>query len=156
MATHLSARIAWHDSAWNGTVCRQPSCNTSCIVHDYIRDVRNDARENDDAGQPLPELDGYLPPCSYEASTYASIGYVIEHRDPVEERGLTTYQFQSDVAQRAGMGKAAWRRRAMQRRPRVNQEVRLRATFLGCLGADLASAGKGWRAWSHRPVETAQ
>ena len=88
MTTHLSARIAWHDSSWNGSVCRQPSCNTSCIVHDYIRDARDDKREDDDAGRPFSELDGYLPPCTYEASTYAPIGYAIEHSDPVEGRGL--------------------------------------------------------------------
>jgi len=57
MATHLSARIAWHDSAWNGSVCRQPSCNPSCVVHDYIRDAWDDAREDGDAGRPFPELD---------------------------------------------------------------------------------------------------
>lgn len=22
---HLTARVAWHDSRWNGTVCRRPS-----------------------------------------------------------------------------------------------------------------------------------
>lgn len=88
MTTHLSARIAWHDSAWNGSVCQRPSCNTSCIVHDYIRDVRDDAREETDAGRPFDKLEDYLPPCSYEASTYAPVGYAIEHKDPVEGRGL--------------------------------------------------------------------
>ncbi len=88
MTTHLSARIAWHDSSWNGSVCRQPTCNVSCIVHDYIRDARNDAKENEDAGKPFPDLDGYMPPCSYEAATYSPFGYTIEHTDPVEGRGL--------------------------------------------------------------------
>lgn len=88
MTTHLSARIAWHDSAWNGLVCRQPSCNTSCIVHDYIRDARDDATEDANAGRPFAELADYLPPCSYEAATYAPIGYAIEHHDPVEGRKL--------------------------------------------------------------------
>lgn len=88
MTTHLSARIAWHDSAWNGSVCRKPSCNTSCIVHDYIRDARKDDFEDANAGKPFADLDGHPPPCSYEASTYAPIGYAIEHHDPVEGRKL--------------------------------------------------------------------
>lgn len=88
MATHLSARIAWHDSGWNGAVCQKPSCNAACMVHDYIRDSRDDAREDADAGKSFAALDGYLPPCSYEASTYGGVSYAIEHTDPVEGRSL--------------------------------------------------------------------
>lgn len=88
MATHLSARIAWHDSSWNGAVCRSPGCNTSCMVHDYVRDARDEVRETADAGRKFAELDGYVPPCNYEAATYGANGYAIVHRDPVEGRGL--------------------------------------------------------------------
>ncbi|MER9142068.1 AAA family ATPase [Mesorhizobium sp. M0871] len=88
MTTHLSARIAWHDTGWNGSICRKPSCNTSCIVHEHIRDSRDDTTEDSNAGEPFANLKGYLPPCNYEAATYASTGYSIEHRDPVEGRGL--------------------------------------------------------------------
>ncbi len=88
MTTHLSARIAWHDSGWNGAVCRRPSCNASCIVHDYIRDARDDALEDELAARPFAELTDYLPPCSYEASTYGARGYRIVHQDPVAGRGL--------------------------------------------------------------------
>ena len=69
---------------------------------------------------------------------------------------LTTHQFRAGFAQRGGRGRADWRRRAMQRSPRVNQETRLRATFLRRLPAGLASAGRGREASSCTPVETAQ
>jgi exodeoxyribonuclease V alpha subunit len=85
---HLSARIAWHDSAWNGRICRAPRCNSSCIVHDYIRNARNDDTEDALAGEELADLSTYIPPCSYDAATYGERGYAIEHHDPVEGRGL--------------------------------------------------------------------
>lgn len=88
MTTHLSARIAWHDSGWNGAVCAKPSCNASCIAHEYIRDARDDVREDQLATRPFADLTDYLPPCSYEAATYGARGYRIMHRDPVGGRGL--------------------------------------------------------------------
>ena len=39
----------------------------------------------------------------------------------------------------------------MRRSPRVKQEVRLRATFLGRLRAGLVLAGSGWLIWPHNP-----
>ena len=36
---HLTARVAWHDSRWNGSVCRQPSCNAFCVALDRSPDV---------------------------------------------------------------------------------------------------------------------
>ena len=46
---HISARVAWHDGAWNGAVCSEASCSASRIVHDYIRKSR------DDTGIPDPD-----------------------------------------------------------------------------------------------------
>jgi len=31
MTVHISARIAWHDSGWNGHICRDPKANTYCV-----------------------------------------------------------------------------------------------------------------------------
>ena len=28
---HLTARLAWHDNGWNGTICERPECNTYCV-----------------------------------------------------------------------------------------------------------------------------
>jgi exodeoxyribonuclease V alpha subunit len=32
MTTHLSARLAWHDRAWDGCACDAPHVNAHCIV----------------------------------------------------------------------------------------------------------------------------
>ncbi len=29
---HLSVRVPWHDSAWNGTICQRPADNASCLI----------------------------------------------------------------------------------------------------------------------------
>lgn len=88
MTTHLSVRLAWHDRAWDGHVCDAPHLNAHCIVHQHIRDSRNDERERGAAGKPLEELDGWLPPCSRDPAAYAARGFTIVHQDPLEFRKL--------------------------------------------------------------------
>ena len=40
MTTHISARLAWHDSGWNGRVCRDPKANTYCVgQHSYQKEL---------------------------------------------------------------------------------------------------------------------
>ena len=63
MTTHLSARLAWHDRGWDGHVCDAPHLNTSCIIHEHIRDSRDDAKERQAAGEAFADLQGWLPPC---------------------------------------------------------------------------------------------
>lgn len=68
---HLTARVAWHDSRWNGTVCRQPSCNSFCVALDRIREERDDAREDALAGQQWSALDpDELPACKAESGAF--------------------------------------------------------------------------------------
>ncbi|MEW6246438.1 MAG: hypothetical protein AB1555_06980 [Nitrospirota bacterium] len=88
MTTHLSVRLAWHDRGWDGRVCDAPHLNAHCIVHQHIRDSRDDDKERKAAGVPLAELDGWLPPCSRDPAAYADRGFVIVHRDPLEFRQL--------------------------------------------------------------------
>ncbi|MBN1461602.1 MAG: AAA family ATPase [Armatimonadetes bacterium] len=88
MTTHLSARLAWHDRGWDGCVCDAPHLNAHCIVHQHIRDSRDDDKEREAAGTALAELDGWLPPCSRDPGAYADQGFAIVHRDPLEFRQL--------------------------------------------------------------------
>lgn len=88
MRTHISARLAWHDRAWDGRICDNPHLNAHCIVHKHIRESRDDDKERKCAGTPLAELDGWLPPCSRDPAAYADRGFVIVHRDPLEFRQL--------------------------------------------------------------------
>ena len=68
---HLTARVAWHDSRWNGTVCRQPSCNAFCAALDRIREERDDAREDAIAGKRWSTLEpDELPACKAESGAF--------------------------------------------------------------------------------------
>lgn len=53
---HLSIRVPWHDNGWNGTVCRNPLANTSCLVLDRVRQTRDDEFEVNHAGERWNEL----------------------------------------------------------------------------------------------------
>ena len=88
MTTHLSTRLVWHDRAWDGHVCDHPSKNAYCIVQQHIRDGRDDDREDQAAGLPLAELDGWQPPCSRDPIAFSTRGYTISHNDPLEFRQL--------------------------------------------------------------------
>lgn len=89
MATHLSVRLTWHDGAWNGSVCRKPACNVSCVQHQHVRESRNLRHEDKWAGMHLSEMEGAgLPPCSRDTAAFADRGYTIEHRDPLAHRKL--------------------------------------------------------------------
>jgi hypothetical protein len=69
-------------------VCDAPHLNASCIVHEHIRDARQDDRERQAAGVPFAELKDWLPPCSRDPGAYAERGYTTIHRDPLEFRNL--------------------------------------------------------------------
>lgn len=62
MTIHLSARLAWHDRGWDGRVCDAPHLNASCIVHQHIRDSRDDDKERRSSGMSFADLKGWLPP----------------------------------------------------------------------------------------------
>lgn len=53
---HLSIRVPWHDSGWNGTVCQNPRLNTACLRLRRIALERDDAAEEAVAGASIAEL----------------------------------------------------------------------------------------------------
>ena len=68
---HLSVRIAWHDSGWNGTVCLRPSSNPYCLDLDRIRKGRDDPAEDRIAGQAFADLaPDRQPPCIAESGAF--------------------------------------------------------------------------------------
>lgn len=68
---HLTLRVAWHDSRWDGGVCRAPSCNSYCVALDRIREGRNDTYEDTLAGRAWKELRSEeLPPCKAESGAF--------------------------------------------------------------------------------------
>lgn len=87
MATHLSARLVWHDNGWDGCVCQNPKGNTYCIVHQHVRENRQDEEEQRSKGLPLQQLTR-LPPCSRDTGAFAPRSYRAIHSDPLEFRRL--------------------------------------------------------------------
>lgn len=70
---HLSIRVPWHDSKWDGTVCKSPSANSACLVLKGCSENRKDKTEDHYAGIELPVLQQkttYLPPCVAERGTF--------------------------------------------------------------------------------------
>lgn len=60
---HISVRVPWHDTAWDGRVCAQPHLNDSCLRLKRIAQSRDDAAERAVAGQLIQELPVEKWPC---------------------------------------------------------------------------------------------
>src|SRR5207244_2760934 len=60
---HISSRVPWHDTAWDGRVCAKPSLNASCLKLKRIGQSRNDAAEDAVAGESLRTLPPEKWPC---------------------------------------------------------------------------------------------
>lgn len=72
-AQHLSIRVPWHDTGWNGTICTAPSQNAACLALTRIREARDDQAEDALRSRPIDELPGaYRPPCLFEHATFMS------------------------------------------------------------------------------------
>ena len=75
MPTHLTARLAWHNDGWNGSICQAPEKNTYCVgcksfPGDVIARERDLERERHFAGRSADKLEGYVPPCSYSYNAF--------------------------------------------------------------------------------------
>jgi exodeoxyribonuclease V alpha subunit len=75
MATHITARIAWHNDGWNGAICKAPEKNTYCVgcksfPGDVISRERDLQVEKRLAGRSGADLGGYVPPCSYSYNAF--------------------------------------------------------------------------------------
>jgi len=87
MHKHLSIRIAWHDSQWNGTICKHPAQNAFCIHLPRIlkeKDSTIEKLEENNAGKSWHELkNGFLPPCKAEGGAFMNtISYDREFNHP--------------------------------------------------------------------------
>jgi AAA domain/UvrD-like helicase C-terminal domain len=68
---HLNVRVAWHDSKWDGTICRNPIGNSFCVDLDRIRAERIDVTEQELAGKRLADLPpSQHPPCIAESGAF--------------------------------------------------------------------------------------
>jgi len=60
---HISIRVPWHDTAWDGRVCAQPHLNDSCLRLKRIGQSRDDAAEQAVASQSINDLAENQWPC---------------------------------------------------------------------------------------------
>ena len=54
---HISVRVPWHDTGWDGHFCRFPAGNASCLILKRIRGSRNNDFEIAHAGASWIERD---------------------------------------------------------------------------------------------------
>ena len=73
MTVHISARLAWHDSGWNGRICQDPSANTYCVgQYTYQRDLlakRDVVWEQENRARSCADLDS-PPPCVHSVNAF--------------------------------------------------------------------------------------
>jgi len=70
---HLSVRVPWHDTAYDGRICADPLANGACLRLLRISAERNDEHEVKNAGRAWVDLDHRdLPPCSAERAGFMS------------------------------------------------------------------------------------
>ncbi len=68
---HITIRVPWHDAGWNGTICKNPCGNTSCMVLPRIGTGRDDTKEREAAGRSVEKMAVEdLPPCVDEHGTF--------------------------------------------------------------------------------------
>jgi ATP-dependent exoDNAse (exonuclease V) alpha subunit len=68
---HISLRVPWHDTAWDGHVCANPHLNSSCLKLRRIAQSRNDAAEEKVKGRLLSDLtEDQLPCCVGERVSF--------------------------------------------------------------------------------------
>lgn len=88
---HISIRVPWHDSGWEGKVCNVPNLNSSCLILDRLAPKKDDGfdycfnyditknpkyrdlRENKNAGISIDKLDHTRrPACMGERMAFLS------------------------------------------------------------------------------------
>jgi hypothetical protein len=60
---HISIRIPWHDTGWDGRVCAAPRLNGACLKLKRIAESRDDTAEEAVAGQSIQDLQQANWPC---------------------------------------------------------------------------------------------
>ena len=68
---HISIRVPWNDTSWEGVTCRKPDENISCLILPRIRENRNDEQEIALANESWKDLKpDLLPPCVSERGQF--------------------------------------------------------------------------------------
>jgi len=63
--------VPWHDAGWTGSICEDPAGNVACVALSRIRELKDDMREQRNAGRSWAELgSSELPPCVAERAGF--------------------------------------------------------------------------------------
>ncbi len=81
---HISIRVPWHDTKWNGNVCNAPRSNGACLKLKRIAENRNDDAEESVAGESIQNLpQAQWPSCIVERGAFmAPFEYVRKANHP--------------------------------------------------------------------------
>ena len=71
MAQHISIRVPWHDNGWDGSVCKYPSLNSSCLRLKNTSDNRDDDYEASVCQQCIAGKEDHIP-CVSEGGAFMS------------------------------------------------------------------------------------
>lgn len=92
---HFTLRVAWHDNAWNGTVCKDPSGNRYCsgyhsLLSERIRKSKEKSIDEEIkyAGKNLNEVD-YVPPCYWSVNINGNSEIPVSHINNAAPNELT-------------------------------------------------------------------
>ncbi len=91
---HITIRVPWHDSGWDGTVCKEPAANTSCLALKRIGAEKNDAGEIPCRGKKLADItDEEHPPCISERVSFMAKSEIRRKMiHPYVEKGSEQHQ----------------------------------------------------------------
>ncbi len=78
---HVSIRVPWHDSKWNGSICANPAINSHCVVLKNIGLNKDDALESSLAGSCCESLnESQRPACMAERGMFMAPYPIIERK----------------------------------------------------------------------------
>ena len=88
---HISIRVPWHDTGWNGNVCATPRLNGACLKLKRIAQNRKDDLEKSVAGKSIQNLpQAKWPPCIAERSSFMAPFEYVREADHPYNRGPDT------------------------------------------------------------------
>lgn len=90
---HLSIRVPWHDSGWNGTICNQPTLNSACLCLRNIGAKKREDVEEQLRGRSLDDLpEERFPPCVMDRATFmAPFAFTKYHAHPYSKTSPDTH-----------------------------------------------------------------
>jgi ATP-dependent exoDNAse (exonuclease V) alpha subunit len=90
---HLTIRVPWHDSGWQGSICQNCCANTSCTILPRIATDRDDVFEAAHAGESIEQLErSQHPPCIDEHGTFmAKFALSMVKKHPYTDSAETTH-----------------------------------------------------------------